>query len=274
MGAGEVPADLGPVVAIATGPDYGLALRPDGTVVQWGTTFAKHVEPPAGLADVVAVDAGSKFAVALRSDGSVVAWGFDWREKLVPGGLPPGTAISCGETQAHLLHPDGSVSYFGFPSEANASPWKAPPAFAAIRMLDDGKEAVVGLKADGSLTFLGNNKENQITGVPAKLKKSSLIACGSSVCAALSGDMLYFWGRGTGAKTAEYGRGSAKFAAIQINAAPFSSLIAARNAEGEWRFFGSSDSTDLHDAARRARGALDVKFSRDHFLALVHDARK
>lgn len=274
LGAGEVPPDLGPVVAIAAGPEYGLALRPDGTVVQWGTAFAKHVEPPAGLADVVAIDAGVKFAAALRSDGTVAAWGFDYRGNLVPPGLKPAVAISCGEMQGYALHADGSVSHFGWPAGSNSGVIAMPPVFAGIKGLDASREMAIAVKADGTLVFAGSNTGNQISGVPARMKPVSLVASGGSVTCALAGDMLYFWGRGTGDKDADYGHGSYKFPAAQINASPFSNFFAARNAAGEWKLFGSREFTDFREAARRVKGALDLRWSKSHFLALVPEDSK
>ncbi|MBP7951129.1 MAG: protein kinase [Verrucomicrobiales bacterium] len=274
MGAGDIPPDLGPVVAIAAGPDYALAIRPDGTVVQWGTTFAKHAEPPAGLAEVVAIDAGLRFSAALRSDGSVVAWGKDWRGQLVPPGLKPGIAIACGEFHGHILHPDGTASYFGFPDNDHPNLWKPTPAFVSLTAIEGGREISIGLKSDGTLVFLGSNKDSQITGVPPKLKKASLIACGYSVCCALSGDLLYFWGHATEAKDAEFSRGSFKFPAVRITASAHGNLVAARSASGEWKFFGNTDTNDLHEHARRSKGAIDIRASKEHVIALMPELRK
>ncbi len=270
MGAAEIPGDIGPVVALAAGPDFALALRPDGTVMQWGTTFAKQSEPPAGLKDVVAIDAGFRFAAALRSDGSIVAWGPDYRGNLVPPGLQPAVAISVGEFHGHALHADGTVSYFGFPAGDNPKTWAPPATFTGIKAMDAGKEVTCGLKGDGTIVFAGTNVEKQITGVPPKLKPVTLVACGRGVCCVLAGgDTLHFWGHATTAKDADYARGSIRFPAVKLSASAFSNVIAARNAEGEWKFFGDTDSIDLRESAKQAKGALDVKRSKDHLLALM-----
>jgi alpha-tubulin suppressor-like RCC1 family protein len=63
---------------IAAGDDYALALRSDGTVLQWGTPEAGYSAVPApvvGLHDIVAIAAGDSTAYALQSDGTVWAWG-------------------------------------------------------------------------------------------------------------------------------------------------------------------------------------------------------
>jgi len=67
------------VVDIALGYRHALALKADGTVVAWGTDFAR-VETgqsivPVGLSDVKAIAAGALHSLALKNDGTVVAWG-------------------------------------------------------------------------------------------------------------------------------------------------------------------------------------------------------
>ena len=112
----DVPADLGPVTAVAAGgyfsyrgigvPDgvcgYALALRPDGTVVRWGgdgeglgcDQIDARMDPPDGLNDVVAISAGSRQALALRSDHTVVAWGSGVAAGL--DGTPPAYVVRRG----------------------------------------------------------------------------------------------------------------------------------------------------------------------------------
>lgn len=73
----SVPAGLSNVVAIAAGgapygTGFSVALREDGTFVQWG--YLSYV-PPTWLHDLVAIAAGAANVVAIRVDGSVIAWG-------------------------------------------------------------------------------------------------------------------------------------------------------------------------------------------------------
>lgn len=94
-----VPADLTNVVAISAGGTCSMALRQDGTVVEW----AVHEDPygacnvPSGLARVLTVSAGSDFSLALESDGTVVAWGNDNEGAVeVPSGMVGVKSISAG----------------------------------------------------------------------------------------------------------------------------------------------------------------------------------
>jgi hypothetical protein len=68
------PAGITGVTAIAAGEDFFIALRSDGTIVQWG--WPKRKLPPAGLNDAKAIVAAPycPVAAALRSDGSLTKW--------------------------------------------------------------------------------------------------------------------------------------------------------------------------------------------------------
>jgi hypothetical protein len=134
----DVPDDLGPVTAVAAGGyagyrgygvpagqcGYGLALRPDGTVVRWGQVqdgfgceqIDTRMDPPAGLDHVVAISAGSRQALALRSDGTVVAWGAGVGFRL--DGTPTEqwtdvVAVSSGYSDNLGLRADGTVLSYG-----------------------------------------------------------------------------------------------------------------------------------------------------------------
>ncbi|NJK46389.1 MAG: hypothetical protein HC933_21005 [Pleurocapsa sp. SU_196_0] len=76
-------------VSVASGLNFSLALRSDGTVLTWGdnrfgqlgqdvpTGFGAHSDLPGvvpGLTGVTSVAARWDFPVALREDGSVVSW--------------------------------------------------------------------------------------------------------------------------------------------------------------------------------------------------------
>jgi hypothetical protein len=139
----DVPDDLGPVTAVAAGGyagyrgygvpagqcGYGLALRPDGTVVRWGQVkegfgceqIDARMDPPSGLSDVVAIAAGARQALALRADGTVVAWGVGVAGRL--DGTPPVewtdvVAVSSGYGDSLGLRADGTVLSYGIWGES------------------------------------------------------------------------------------------------------------------------------------------------------------
>lgn len=68
-------------IAVGSAPQggtRGVALKNDGTVINWGgETIYKDATPPAGLSNVVAVAAGYNHTLALTRDGTVTGWGFN-----------------------------------------------------------------------------------------------------------------------------------------------------------------------------------------------------
>src|SRR5207249_5792610 len=92
----NTPDGLSNVVAIACGEAHSLALKADGTVVDWGAFLVSggagdaHVSVnryPHDLTNVIAIAAGSTHSLALKDDGSVIAWGVN---NLGGINLPPG----------------------------------------------------------------------------------------------------------------------------------------------------------------------------------------
>jgi len=71
-------------IAVAAGI-FGTALRGDGTLVNWGTSFTV----PAGN-DFVAIEAGQNNCLALRADGSLVGWGIGSLGSLDIPAIPAG----------------------------------------------------------------------------------------------------------------------------------------------------------------------------------------
>jgi hypothetical protein len=104
----EVPG----VVTAAAGWSHIVALKGDGTVVQWD--LDNEPEVVAGLRNVVAVAAGGTHSVALKADGTVVAWGENYFGQLnVPEGLSNVVAIAAAEYVTLALKRDGTLAAWG-----------------------------------------------------------------------------------------------------------------------------------------------------------------
>lgn len=75
-----------------------MALKSDGTVVQWGLNGENgSVLVPDGLSGVKAIAVGNYHSAALMSDGSVTAWGLsDYGVTNIPPGLSGVTVLSAG----------------------------------------------------------------------------------------------------------------------------------------------------------------------------------
>jgi hypothetical protein len=73
-GQTNVPATLGPVVAVACGEMDTVALLADGTVRVWGGRGYEGFQPPPGLSNVVRIQKGALDSFAFLADGSIVTW--------------------------------------------------------------------------------------------------------------------------------------------------------------------------------------------------------
>ena len=105
-------AEIPGVVTAAGGWSHIVALKNDGTVVQWDTEREPEVVP--GLSNVVAVAAGGTHSVALKADGTVVAWGENYYGQLnVPADLSNVVAITASEDHSLALRRDGTLAAWG-----------------------------------------------------------------------------------------------------------------------------------------------------------------
>ncbi|NOJ93814.1 PEGA domain-containing protein [Corallococcus coralloides] len=106
--------NLTDVVSVAAGEAFAVALKADGTVVEWGDLGGSRAPVPAGLSDVVAISAASNIAAALRRDGTVVAWGgSEYDRTKVPAGLQDVVALSVSTYFSLALKADGTVVTWG-----------------------------------------------------------------------------------------------------------------------------------------------------------------
>ena len=71
----QAPPDLTNAVAVAALNLGALALKADGTIVEFGPNAPDQAAPPPGLSNVVAISSGDFAMGALKRDGTVVAWG-------------------------------------------------------------------------------------------------------------------------------------------------------------------------------------------------------
>jgi alpha-tubulin suppressor-like RCC1 family protein len=93
-----VPAEVTNAVAIAAGSGHSLALKSDGTVVEWGDSSGALVTVGGRvLSNVTAISAASEYSLALKRDGNVVAWGNPKAYRDVPAGLRGVVAIAAGK---------------------------------------------------------------------------------------------------------------------------------------------------------------------------------
>ena len=199
----NAPAALTNVLAIASGFQWCMALKADGTVIGWGrndggeaTGTPSKATPYFGsgvvtldqavLTNIVAIDGGGSFGLALRGDGTVVAWGnarvANAAKRFVSGELSDCQAIAAGRYHALVLEKNGTVFAWGSNGrgEVTGTPGIPPGDDASgyvslnghlltdVRAIAAGSSASAALKADGTVVAWGNNERGQAT-VPTGL---------------------------------------------------------------------------------------------------------
>ncbi len=143
---GNVPPFMTPppgqYTRLAIGGAHALALRPDGTMVAWGSNnYGQGTAQPGTFVDIAA---GVDHCVALRSDGVAVSWGYNmWGEAITP----PGTfvAISAGYRSSGGIRSDGTLFVWGLVA---GEPVPEGP-FQAISV--GGGPTVAAIRTDGTM---------------------------------------------------------------------------------------------------------------------------
>jgi VCBS repeat-containing protein len=194
MGQLNVPAGLSGVVAVAAGEGSAMALKADGTVVEWGSLWMGTA--PAGLSGVVAIARGTSHSLALKADGTVVAWGDNSSgQRNVPTGLTGVVAIAGSVSSSFALKSDGTVVAWGTNAYGQMD---IPAGLAGVVALSASSYGpIAALKADGTVVCWGKNTSGQAT-VPVGLSGVVAVAAGENHTVALKADgTVVAWGGGT-----------------------------------------------------------------------------
>jgi alpha-tubulin suppressor-like RCC1 family protein len=195
FGQTTVPNGLSNVVAVAAGGDQSAALKADGTVVQWGCTFA---DVPAGLTDATAISAGYQHLLALRTGGAVVSWGrSNSPANTVPAGLNGVKAIAAGWNHNLALRSNGTVVVWGLGGQSLG--WNltnAPADLTDVAAIAAGALHSVVLRSNGTMVAWGYNAHGE-TNIPPNLCDVVAIAAGRGYTLALEQDgTVTGWGPG------------------------------------------------------------------------------
>lgn len=138
VGVASAPAGLKDVVAIAAGTDHSLALKDDGTVVAWGGNSSGQTSVPAGLDNVIAIAAGNLASLALRSDGTLFSWGIYPEANGLTNIATMAIGLSCVITAGR----DGSVVEWRTPPRPH-------PELSNVVAFASSSSQIMALKADG-----------------------------------------------------------------------------------------------------------------------------
>lgn len=182
----NVPAGLTGVVAVAAGAGSSMALKSDGTLVEWGEAWMGTA--PAGLSNVVARARGGSHALALKSDGTVVAWGDNsFGQCTIPGGLTNVIAIAGSDHASVALKSDGTVVAWG---RTDTGECNVPADLSGVIAVAAGGGGAVALKSDGTVAGWG-----YWASVPEGLSNAVAVAAGKNHRVALKSDgTVVAWG--------------------------------------------------------------------------------
>ena len=148
-----LPAGLTGVKSIAAYDNTGVAVKSDGTIVVWGEV---PPNPPATLTGVKDAAVGEKFIVALKDDGTVVAWGKNNAGQLnVPPGLTGVKAVAAGTVHGLALKNDGTVVGWGSDFNGSSGEQNAPAGLTDVKAIYAGVYTSAALKNDGTLIQWG-----------------------------------------------------------------------------------------------------------------------
>ncbi len=192
FGQCEVPNDLGPVIALAAGDYFTLALQSDGTVAAWGSNTSGQCDIPPDLYGVVAVAASSNTSFALRSDGTVAAWGANFSDIISTASALTGVIeISARANQLVALRTDGSVMVLGYDSY---NIFDIPPAAAGSVRIAAGDGYVLAINRDGGTVGWGEDYLEKSSGPGLYENIVDIAASGYGSLALDTAGKVRFWG--------------------------------------------------------------------------------
>ena len=188
----QVPG-LCDMTAIATGWEFSLATKSDGTVWAWGrndysqlgdgtTTDRSTPSQISGVSNAVAVAAGEHHVLALKNDGTVWSWGGNSGGQLGDGtntdrpaptqipGLNNVIAIAAGSHHSIALRSDGSIWTWGsniYGELGNGThDQKSDPiqilTLTDVRGIGAGTAHTLAIKSDGTAWAWGLNNYGQL----------------------------------------------------------------------------------------------------------------
>jgi alpha-tubulin suppressor-like RCC1 family protein len=216
-GRNAIPNGLRDVIAVAANLTSCLALRRDGTVVQWNNppgagqpdpveqSYLARFLPPAEISNVVAVAVGGEVeprCLAVVKGGAVVPW---WQEgapppdnMVPPPGLSNAVAVAAGAAHSLALTAGGAVWGWGHDGSGQLS------GRAAVNVARDYSGPIVlggqpltnavaisaarysnmALKRDGTVVAWG--RRDSYRDVPEGLSNVVAIAAGDNFCLAIT----------------------------------------------------------------------------------------
>lgn len=113
--------------AISASWEHFLALRPDGSVLDYGAEadYGLHARAPAEATNAIAIAAGGAHSLILQPGGKIFGWGYNWSgQTYTPPGATNVVRIAAGDDNSLALLSDGRVIGWGnnFDGQATGVP--------------------------------------------------------------------------------------------------------------------------------------------------------
>lgn len=208
FGQCDRPVSLSNAVALAAGFYHSVAVRENGTIVQWGNyqpddfqspqTPVPVGDPPAD-SNIVAVAAGMAHDLALKADGTVIQWGLAGASGLMnfPTNLTGVKAIAAGYERSLALLTNGSVVDWGYFAPVFGLDQRVPADLTNATAIACGAYHCLAVRSDGTVESWGYNESGQ-TNVPTGLSNVVAVAGGERHSLALKADgTVVAWGDDT-----------------------------------------------------------------------------
>lgn len=191
-GQTNVPADLGPVVALAAGGFHTCAVKADDTVRCWGAAQDGATAVPADLGTVTSIAAGGSLSCAIRTDGTPRCWGRlgSSNELALPADIGTVTAISVHTDHGCAIKTGGIPVCWGGNANGKAT---IPAGLGTVISISAGEGHSCAVKTDGTPVCWGDDSSGQAT-VPADVPAATTIAAGRSTCMLATDGTLRCWG--------------------------------------------------------------------------------
>ncbi len=201
FGQCNVPTSLSPVVKVAAGNGFSMALQASGKIAVWGGSgrgyewnMTRYVESP--IVDISASQAGH--CLGRLANGGVVGWGpvegvDDVGQIEPPADLGPVTQVCAALGRFSLaLTASGQVRAWGYPN--GGSSIQPPLGLNGVTAISGGSAHCLALRTNGSVVAWGWNSFGQCN-VPTALGLFTGVAAGSIHSAAVrSNGAVACWG--------------------------------------------------------------------------------